>query len=788
MKKYIKTTAFAIILCCLYQGIFGQVIIDTALISNYNNAQQFYSFKPNLNIPVNTLITNHKSNFRVSANNTLVKINEVKDSMLGGKNYRYQQQYNNIPIENSMLNVLYNSTNNPVNANGATFDNVALNTTPAITTTQAITTAIAYLPATKYYWQDSTLEAEIKEQKNDTTATYYPKPILVILPIYNASSNTYNYSLCYKVLIQSFEPSNTIDVFIDANSGLVISTKQISSSCSLEGKNKECYEIDTIINHREAYLNIASCNVGGCKQGVADLHGYGYQYINTDEFKYGIFQICTFRLKDNCTGTTLYTRRYTYPGKNVLDIRDGTNNWASGGDDKIGATAHWSIERTHDFYRTRYGRNSWDGNNSQLSTYINMNTDKTYANGDPFPYAGFTGNSIVVTKKYNLQNAKVFLDILGHEFTHGVTLTSAYLTYEGESGALNEGFSDIFGTMIEFYGETNYSTGQSPNYTFGELADGTGGYRNLANPKDHSNPDTYMGTYWKDPTNLNDGDQGGVHTNSGLLGYWFYLVAEGSSATDGINDNNNQYCVQGIGKDKVSDIAYRTLTTKLYPSANYSNCMFLTIKSAEELYGVNSNEVAQVMAAWYAVGVDPYPQFGIGQIDIKNVTMNTPQSYHYNKKVTLQNVTTNPTAGLVVTSNTEIELINDINFNNGSDNELYITPACTGGARMGNPNSSANSNTDVDNTLSKTRSNQIIKNDFIVMPNPTTGVFKLQTNSDLEYPKQITIRDVLGQTVYDIENPNSFENEFNLSKENAGIYMINVFYNDKVMSKRIIKE
>ena len=57
------------------------------------------------------------------------------------------------------------------------------------------------------------------------------------------------------------------------------------------------------------------------------------------------------------------------------------------------------------------------------------------------------------------------LDVGGHEFTHGVTANEANLVFAGESGALNESFSDIFGTMTE-----RFARGGTFNWTLAEDA------------------------------------------------------------------------------------------------------------------------------------------------------------------------------------------------------------------------------------------------------------------------------------------------------------------------------
>ena len=110
----------------------------------------------------------------------------------------------------------------------------------------------------------------------------------------------------------------------------------------------------------------------------------------------------------------------------------------------------------------------------------------------------------------------VSLDICGHEITHGVTTYSANLTYSYESGALNESFSDIFGECIE-----NTASGSNDWMMGCDIGvSGCGAFRNMANPNQFGDPDTYKGTYWYTGT----GDNGGVHYNSGVQNKWFYVL------------------------------------------------------------------------------------------------------------------------------------------------------------------------------------------------------------------------------------------------------------------------
>lgn len=129
-----------------------------------------------------------------------------------------------------------------------------------------------------------------------------------------------------------------------------------------------------------------------------------------------------------------------------------------------------------------------------------------------------------------------------------------------------------------------------------------------------------------------------------------------------------------------------------------------------------------------------------------------------------------------------ISLRDGFTAENGSNFKAIIAP-CPNNYRIGN----------FENDIvfyDENQNESLVESEDIIsiFPNPTTSTFKLQSNYESEYPKQITIHNVLGQIIYSIENPMSFEYEFNLSKENAGIYMINIYYSDKVISKHIIKE
>lgn len=300
-----------------------------------------------------------------------------------------------------------------------------------------------------------------------------------------------------------------------------------------------------------------------------------------------------------------------FGGSYPISTSFGTQTWSGGGNSgsynvlsqgQAALDVHWGMEKTYDFYQSVFGRNSYDGFGSTIKNYLNVpGASPTNASAYPPPYnLMFYGlGDGVYTKPV------VGLDVEGHEYTHLVVANNGHggLVYRGEAGALNESFADIFGTCIEFY------SGVSPDWTIGEDIMVANPYlRSMSNPNSSTGaqPDTYKGTFWKNvsgnPSPSNDQD--GVHTNSGVQNFWFYLLSQGGSGT---NDIGNAYSVTGIGINQARQIAYRNLTTYLDSNATYMDAFNGSLQAAEDLYGNPSTQYTAVRKAWYAVGIGNDP-------------------------------------------------------------------------------------------------------------------------------------------------------------------------------------
>ncbi len=279
--------------------------------------------------------------------------------------------------------------------------------------------------------------------------------------------------------------------------------------------------------------------------------------------------------------------------------------------------AHWGMEKTLDFYSQKLNRNSYDNQGSVVYQVVNIPRDEGLLANLPLnafavklgvhPMVYGTG---LLSTNSALADAcsrpLVSIDIMAHEFTHCVTNKNGNggLDYTGESGALNESFSDIIGIAVK-----NFATGQNDWLIGSDIVVNASNMRSMKNPNNSYDgrtgvlsspqPKTYYDNlYWVDPAS--EEDHGGIHTNSGVQNYWFYLLSEGGSGT---NDVNSMYNVVGIGIDKAVQIAYRNLIYYLTPEATHEDARNGSIQAAIDLYGQDSQEHQSVANAWHAVGV-----------------------------------------------------------------------------------------------------------------------------------------------------------------------------------------
>jgi Zn-dependent metalloprotease len=302
-----------------------------------------------------------------------------------------------------------------------------------------------------------------------------------------------------------------------------------------------------------------------------------------------------FRGRRNVVGNIFFSPS---PGEKQRTIYDAKNGQQLPGtvirhegdppsNDEAVNEAYDAAGATYDLYHEVFERNSIDDKGLRLDSTVHYGVkyDNAFWNGDQMVYGDGDGELF--------QRFTKSIDIIGHELTHGVVQYEAGLQYYGEPGALNESFSDVFGSLVKQ--RLKNQTAQQADWIIGEglLAPGVKGVgiRSMKAPGT-AYDDAVLG---KDPqpahmrnkyTGLED--NAGVHINSSIPNYAFYLASVE---------------IGGYAWEKAGKIWYITLRDRLRNQAQFKTAAKATIEVAGELYGTDSKEQKAVQNAWQQVGV-----------------------------------------------------------------------------------------------------------------------------------------------------------------------------------------
>lgn len=256
---------------------------------------------------------------------------------------------------------------------------------------------------------------------------------------------------------------------------------------------------------------------------------------------------------------------------------------------------HWGMQQTYDWYKNTFGRKSYDDKESPIYNILfapSFNNFVALKGGNNNACADIKDVMNCPVMIYGMGDGVKFrpfvcLDQIAHEYTHLVTNSTARLEYSYESGALNESFSDMMAACIKYAVKGS----KANTWLYGsELTIEAPCMRDMSHNivgTEGIMPIYYKGENWLD----GERDDGGVHTNSGVPNYWFYLVA------------NKSDC----GMETASKIAYRTLTQYLTPTSNFYDARKATLQATVDIYGYDDTfynpEYDAVESAWNEVGV-----------------------------------------------------------------------------------------------------------------------------------------------------------------------------------------
>ncbi len=524
--------------------------------ANRNEPPRAIEFKERTVTP-SYFLTHINSYFNIPSEFTFIEAESNTDN-LGMRHRLLQQYYKGIPLEGMGYRV-HEKAGFVTSANGKAVRDINLDTQTVLSEESAFNLAVKYL------------------QTNNLV--FKPGKKLIVSKGFTLAAKSFSVAFQFDIDVSLIEQWR---ISIDASDGQVLNKVSLVNTCFEEKEITPPLPYGT---------------------GIGMTNYYGNQNVQVEKFKDGSSRL----VGKTENGVTIETYDFRNGPPIILALGFpynvsefySSNNTYNSAHQKPAVSAQWAAERAYEYYFKKHNRNSYDNNGSAIKSYVHVGQDLNNA---------FWANNLLAFGDGSNNNPLVELDVVSHELTHGVTQYEAGLQYAYESGALNESFSDIFGKAVEFYTFDDSATWQlSKHYR-------EGGLRDMSNPNLKDQPDTYAGYKWY--TGYEDG--GGVHTNSGVQNFWFYLLCKGGS---GINDHQVNYSVNAIGMEAAANIAYRNLTEYLSPFSDYLDSRIGSLLATTDLYGKNSAAYQEVDKAWDAVGVIDEPI--ITSIEVYDITATT---------------------------------------------------------------------------------------------------------------------------------------------------------------------
>jgi len=412
---------------------------------------------------------------------------------------------------------------------------------------------------------------DIKGLREDPTQTQ-----LVIYPL-----NDHEFRLAYELHVKNMEGKLFNEtVLVDAENGTVFLhfTNIIQDELTIgtgEGQHGDTLKFPTTLDQSQYYL----MDLAAARPFVQKTFDAKYSHPST---------VYVSASADN-----------TWPSDNIVNI-------------------HTYIGYAYDFYFITLELKGLNGNNRPLDAFGHVFSkaeglyDNAFWHSDP---NSLYGVGLYFLEPYRTtEDNGAAIDVVGHEYSHAVTHYHAQLKYLYESGALDESFSDIMGTAIEYafqpegqgYNEADWYNGEDANRTFSYSR-----CRCLSDPNVNSQLKNagFPPKWWlPDPCHISQKiptlydsygyviDNGNVHFNCTIFPHAFYLLAHGgTNKISGIS-------VEGIGLNKAITIFYNAWVHHMISTTNFLGAANALLKSSFEIYGGSSGEYNQTINAIRAIG------------------------------------------------------------------------------------------------------------------------------------------------------------------------------------------
>ena len=457
---------------------------------------------------------------------------------------------------------------------------IKLNPTPSLGTSEALAVAHEALAPKGPYATDPTAELVYASIEREVPFTNRRGEV--------STRTVSRMALVYHVhteLENGTEETSHTDFFVDAHSGEILKSWNTLETGKPPRSSGGIAGTAAVGSGKSQYSGVVSLDTT-----LATAGGYALQDMTRGAG--GTFgHNATTNLNHATSGTgTIFQGDVDNVWGDGTQYVAGSSTTAANGQ-TAGVDAAFGIQATWDMYKNVMGRNGIDnaGKASYLRVHYSNAYDNAFWSSTCFCMTFGDGSSFTTLTS---------VDVAGHEMSHGVNATSANLTYSGESGGLNEGNSDILGTMVEFYdlggGFAAHATtipATGGNFTIGEQLSATP-LRYMYKPSlDGISPD-----FWYSGIGSLD-----VHYSSGVANHFFYLLSQG---TTNLTNTSNGSSFSGIGNDHAAHIWYLALTGYFTSSTNYAQARTATLSAAAALYGAASTDYATVAKAWSAVNVN----------------------------------------------------------------------------------------------------------------------------------------------------------------------------------------
>ena len=474
-----------------------------------------------------------------------------------GQHIKYQQAYKNIPVEGGIYYLHYHK-NILSQGSGNIYPNIDIDTEPSISASTADKIA------------QRVARAHAAEHHHPIHDLQSNSPSLVIMDR-NYPTFSGQYALAYKVNLQEMDGTSNETYYVDAHKG----------------------QVRFVENH--------ICNHGVPSRGQSFY--YGEVHFTSDSL--GPEE---FHLHDPDRNITIENGR----SRSVYTGTSSNWNLVNETMDEVALDAMYATTQFHDMMDELYNWRGVDGLGSAMECRVDVNSGRDYVN------AFWNGTRTSYGHGNCTYGPLATLSIVGHEFMHGVTDYTSDLIYFAESGALNEALSDIYGKFLEFRVDPMNFSWELDAITL--LDPEANPFRDMSDPRRRNDPAYYGGEFWRSRGTRSQ-DNSYVHSNSGVLNYWFYLLSEGGI---GSNEVGYDYNIPPLGMEKAAEILWMAQTSYLTPTSQYQDIFEATLAIAEDLYGKPSVEYDAVAEAWTTVGL-----FERAPAPLKDLAISNEQAFSF---------------------------------------------------------------------------------------------------------------------------------------------------------------